>query len=133
MTRGRCQICGRLRPLKANGGMVHHHVKGVPCSGKNHPPLDVDDAHLAAEVARLYGVSRAKRAFVRDLLARRVNYIDPAIEAAASRAWDQAYKLERRLKRHRDWPARYHRQMERYGMAMRPPPYLLERQKESTT
>jgi hypothetical protein len=130
MTRGRCQICGRLKPLKVSGVMVHHHVKGVPCTGKNHPPLEADDAHLEAEAKRLYAVSDAKRALVRDMLARRVNFIDPAHEAIASAAWDQAYKLERRLKRHRDWPARYHRQMERYGMAMPAPSYLLERMKD---
>lgn len=112
--------------------MVHHHVQGVPCRGKDHPPLEVDDAHLAAEVARLYAVSRTKRAFIRDLLAKRVNYIDPAISVAASEAWGQAYKLERRLKRHRDWPARYHRQMERYGYAMPAPAYLMARLKDAT-
>lgn len=127
MKRGRCQICGRLKGVRVTGGLVHHHVRGVPCPGKGAVPIEEDDRFLESEARRHRAAERSIRATVRDLLARRVNYIDPALQRAADQASDQAYKLERRLARHRNWPARYERQMARDGMAMRPPEYLLER------
>lgn len=127
MNRGKCQICGRRRPLKKSGGMVHHHVKGIPCRGKDHPPLEVDDRALEAEAAHYRAIEAKHRAAIKELVARRANWIDPAISAAASQAWYSAYLMERRLARHRAWPERYRKQMERDGMAMPPPAYLLER------
>ena len=127
MSPHRCQICGRRKGLRKAGGIAHHHVQGRPCAGIGHPPIEEAHACLESEIARLRGIARVKRAFVRDLLARRVNYIDPAHEKAADAAERAADKLARRLKRHLDWPARYERQMARDGMAMPPPTYLLSR------
>jgi len=128
--RGRCQICGRLKATRSDGSISHHHVKGVPCTGKGSPPIELDDRFLEQEAGRLYRAAAAIRATIRELIARRVNYIDPALERARDQADDQAYKLDRRLARHRAWPDRYERQMERYGYAMPPPAYLLERKNE---
>lgn len=125
--RGRCQICGRRLPLKTNGRVAHHHVRGEVCPGKNHLPLEQDDRHLEAEIARFYAISRSKAAFVRELLARRVNYIDPTHQATGDAAWSLARKLERRLARHRNWPRRFLAEMDRQGWGSPPPAYLLER------
>jgi len=127
--RGRCQICGRMKPRRADGGIVHHHVRGVPCPGKGALPLEEDDRFLESEARRHRAAERSIRATIRDLVARRVNYIDPALERAADDAWRTGYALERRLARHRAWPDRYERQMARDGMAMPPPAYLLERRR----
>jgi hypothetical protein len=125
--RGRCQICGRLKPIRITGGIAYHHVQGVPCTGKGQLPLDQDDAFLVSEAKRLRDEQRQHSATIRTLIERRANFIDPAIEKARDAAWSAADKLERRLKRHRNWPARYEREMARDGMSMPPPAYLLAR------
>lgn len=61
------------------------------------------------------------------LYERRANYIDPALVERAGRAVSMKLCLERRLQRHRTWPQRFARQMERQGWGNPPPAYLLER------
>jgi hypothetical protein len=121
----RCQICGRRKHLKKGGVIAHHHVKGVPCTGTGQLPIDQDDAFLASEARRLRDEQRRHSATIRALIERRANYIDPAIEKARDAAWAAADRLERRLKRHRDWPERFKREMEKYGWGMPPPDYLV--------
>ena len=128
MTRPRCQICGRRRGLNKAGTLLAHYVGGEPCLGAGFPPIEEDDARLAAVIEGLRDKAARRRAFVRDLLARRVNYIDPAIEDAARKAEDRADQLDRRLRRHRSWPARFAREMERQGWGSPPPAYLLSRE-----
>lgn len=125
MSRYRCQICGRRKGLKRDGGIVMHHVQGDRCPGTGHPPLEHGHQALQGEIDRLKAQARAKRAFVRDLLARRVNYIDPAHETIAWDCEQRAASLSRRLKRHLDWPARFERQMATQGHGQPPPAYLI--------
>jgi len=64
----------------------------------------------------------------------RANWIEPALFIRRATLASQLVKIQRRLKRHLDWPARYRRsmarQMERQGYAWAdpPPPYMIERE-----
>lgn len=124
----RCQICGRRKGLRQDGTIVHHYVAGVPCMGIGHPPIESDDAHLAACRDKAADEWRAARDHIAELLARRVNWIDPRLERRREELFDLYLRLQRRLDRHRAWPARFRRQMERDGYGMAPPAYLLERE-----
>lgn len=123
----RCQVCGRRLGLSKAGAIPHHNVKGKPCPGKGHPPIEQDDAALAAAVPEARAAADALWREYRGLIDRRANYIPPHLlpDYLAASAW--AGRLERRLKRHREWPARFEREMARDGMGMPPPDYLLRR------
>lgn len=125
---GRCQICGRKKPTRKDGTIGHHFTKGERCRGAGAVPLELGDDRLEAVI--LEARDRQERAMLelRALRDRRANWIDPAIERAA---YAFPIKLERRLRRHRDWPARARRQMERYGYAEQPPAYLIERERNA--
>lgn len=120
----RCQICGRRRGLNKARLVLFHHVKGRPCLGAGFPPIEESDARLAelAEETRL--AARAAGRELAALYARRANWIDPALVARRYELADSADRLARRLKRHRSWPARFARQMERQGWGSPPPAYL---------
>lgn len=127
MIRGRCQLCGRRKGLNREGRIVMHHVRGDRCAGTHKLPIEQDHSALESEIAALRARARAKRAFVRDLLAHRINFIDPVHERQAQAADDRADTLARRLRRHLTWPARFARQMERQGYGDPPPTYLRAR------
>ncbi|MFY9350644.1 MAG: hypothetical protein WBL20_17120 [Sphingobium sp.] len=123
----RCQICGRRRNLRRDGMMAHHHVRAQTCPGTGFPPIEQDDGRLVQLLAE---TQEQGRRLTRELAAfydRRANYIDPALIAACSRAVSLSLQLERRLTRHRAWPARFARQMERQGWGDPPPDYLRQR------
>ena len=122
-----CQICGRRRNTGKGGLILHHHVRGTPCPGAGFPPIEQDDARLV-EVLRWADATDA--ACSRELAAlydRRANYIDPALLERAGRAITMKLRLQRRLDRHRAWPQRFARQMERQGWGNPPPAYLVDR------
>lgn len=129
----RCQICGRRKHLRKNGTIVFHHVRGDRCDGAGFLPIEQDDARLVAIVAEREARYDRLRAEIADLEERRANYIDPALIRARNYAWLAYREVEKRLVRHRDWPARYARsiarQMEKHGYAWADPPpaYLLAR------
>ena len=82
-------------------------------------PWRVGEAHCptAAEAVRMFRARLPGAEF----------YIPPHLlpDYLAASAW--AGRLERRLKRHREWPERFEREMARDGMGMPPPDYLLRR------
>ena len=57
---------------------------------------------------------------------RRTNWIDPALVAQDAALWLKADKLDRRLKRHRSWPARFEKEMATRGYGTPPPDYLID-------
>lgn len=123
----RCQICGRRLRLNKDGAIAMHHVRSAPCPGAGHPPIEQSDARLVSLIPETDDQARAAYAEIAALTERRVNWIDPAlyrIGADASRLRD---RLSRRLARHRAWPERFRRQMERQGWGDPPPAYLIER------
>lgn len=130
----RCQICGRRKSLRKNGMVTCHYVGGAPCPGSGFPPIEHDDGCLLQRAAK--AESDVQRAYdaVRRLEDARASWIDPALLIRRAALASHAVKLERRLKRHLDWPARYRRsiarQMERQGYAWAEPPplYLVERE-----
>lgn len=127
-----CQICGRRRGTGKGGMILHHHVRGRPCPGIGHPPIEQDDARLEQ---LLHDAQQADRTTKRELAAlyeRRANYIDPAPISRASAAVSLSLRLERRLKRHRAWPQRFARQMETQGWGSPPPAYLIQRLEAQT-
>ena len=134
----RCQICGRRKSLRKNGMVTCHYVGGAPCPGSGFPPIEHDDGCLFQRAAK--AESDFQRAYdaVRRLEDARANWIDPALFIRRAALASHAVKLERRLKRHLDWPARYRRsiarQMERQGYAWAEPPplYLVERETVSS-
>ena len=125
--RGRCQICGRRLGERKKGGMVAHHVRGLPCPGEGLAPLEQTDEGLEALIGKYRAERRALRLQLAALIERRANWIDPRLKQRIGFLDGQVEKLERRLKRHRSWPARFERQMEREGWGMRPPEYLISR------
>lgn len=120
----RCQICGRRRGLNKAGTLLAHYVRGVPCLGAGYPPIEESDARLAELAAEVESASRAAGRELAALYDRRANWIDPALVARRYALEKRADQLARRLKRHRTWPARFARQMERQGWGMPPPAYL---------
>ena len=129
----RCQICGKRKHLRKNGTIAHHCVGGPRCEGSGHPPIEHDDAWLIEYTARVQAAYGRARDAIRELEERRANYIDPALIIRRGLMAGLSLKLSRRLKRHRDWPERYVRSMERsmmlhgYGWAEAPPAYLVTR------
>jgi hypothetical protein len=123
----RCQICGRRRNLRRDGTIAHHHVRGQPCLGVGFLPIEQDDARLEAVAREAEARDRALTRELAALYERRANYIDPALIDACGRAVALSLRLERRLARHRAWPARFARQMERQGWGDPPPDYLRQR------
>lgn len=124
----RCQICGRRQGLRANGTIRFHHVASRVCAGAGFAPIELDDDRLERCVAVLTEeLSVAVRA-LRILRESRANFIPPELTERRARIEGELVRLERRLKRHRNWPARFRRQMERDGWGDRPPAYLLERE-----
>lgn len=124
----RCQICGRRQGLRGDGTIRFHHVRGVPCAGAGFRPIEQDDTYLAALASKAAEDWREVRAQIAELVAQRVNWIDPRLERRRDELLDRHLRLQRRLERHRNWPARFRRQMERYGYGSPPPAYLLERE-----
>lgn len=59
-----------------------------------------------------------------ELFERRANWIEPRLYSDLLAATIEANRLGRRLSRHRAWPARFARQMERQGWGDPPPTYL---------
>lgn len=123
----RCQVCGRRLGLSKAGAIPHHHVKGVPCPGKGHPPIEQDDARLESAWREAAVESRAATRAYLALIDRRANYIDQRVYDRMRETSRVADRLKRRLDRHRGWPARFERQMERDGWGDPPPDYLLVR------
>lgn len=58
MSPHRCQVCGRRKALRQDGGTVKHYVGGVPCLGAGHPPAP---ATAALEAAALEAIRKAAR------------------------------------------------------------------------
>lgn len=125
MNRGRCQICGRLKGRNKRATLLMHHVQGVPCAGSYHLPLEESDARLAELVKQAHDTWLTAFRQIRALEARRANWIDPALVRRSENSFSQWSRLRRRLDRHRNWPARFARQMETYGYGSPPPAYLL--------
>lgn len=124
----RCQICGRRQGLRTNGTIRFHHVRGLVCAGAGFPPIEQEDARLEAcrdEIRRRFGVAQFGLKVLRDA---RANFIPPELLAERDRLEHELERLDRRLRRHRNWPARFRRQMERHGWGQPPPRYLLERE-----
>lgn len=129
----RCQLCGRRKHLRRDGGVVHHCVGGLRCPGSGHPPIEHDDARLMECVANAQAAfERANRA-VTALEEANANWIDPALVTRRAVLSGESLRLDRRLKRHLEWPARYERSLARqmeeqgYAWAEPPPAYLVLR------
>lgn len=120
----RCQICGRRRGLNKAGLILFHNVKGRPCPGAGFLPIEESDARLAELAVEIANAERAAGRELAALYERRANWIDPALVARRYDLGRQADQLARRLKRHRSWPARFAREMERQGWGSPPPAYL---------
>lgn len=58
MSPHRCQVCGRRKALRQDGGTVKHYARGVPCLGAGHPPAP---ATAALEAAALDAIAKAAR------------------------------------------------------------------------
>ena len=123
----RCQICGRRRGTGKGGTILHHHVQGVPCPGAGFPPIEQDDARLESVVAEAAELNRTLALELARLYEARANWIDPALVRRSLDASTTFNRLRRRLDRHRNWPARFARQMETQGWGDPPPDYLLNR------
>lgn len=128
MSAGRCQVCGRRRAERSAGGLVKHYVRGVPCPGVGFPPLERDDHRLEGYLAELDVAIAEARRQLRELEDRRANYIPPALVERRNELSRTRDRIAGRLSRHRGWPGRYRRSLERYGYALPPPAYLLERE-----
>jgi hypothetical protein len=123
----RCQVCGRRRGTNKLGLILHHHVRDQLCPGVGFVPIEQDDARLEAVAREAQARDRALTRELAALYERRANYIDPALLDACGRAVALSARLDRRLARHRAWPARFARQMERDGWGDPPPDYLRQR------
>lgn len=120
----RCQICGRRIGLLKNGNVRSHHVRGKLCGGVGAPPIEQSDNRLEECAEAASAREAALVAELAELLERRANYIEPRIYADLLDASRAARRLERRLRRHRDWPRRFARQMVRQGWGDPPPAYM---------
>ena len=129
----RCQLCGRRKGLRKDGGIVAHFVGGNPCLGSGHPPIELDDARLIDVAAQIDTAYDRVSAEIRALQDRRANYIDPALIARRRQLSSLSLKISGRLRRHRAWAARYVRKFDKdmmelgYVWADKPPPYLISR------
>jgi len=124
----RCQVCGRRIGLTQAGAIRHHHVRAVTCPGVGFPPIEQDDARLEALARETRAREVELTGQLRALYDARANFIDPALTRAICEALSAARRLEQRLARHRAWPERFNRQMERQGWGDPPPEYLRARQ-----
>lgn len=120
----RCQICGRRKGVTQAGGVVFHHVAGSPCPGAGCPPIEETDADTERILRQAEADLREIRADLAALEARRANWIDPGLLHRRDMLSAFCGKLRGRLDRHRAWPARFARQMERQGYGDPPPAYL---------
>ena len=129
MSPHKCQICGRRKGLRKDGGIVHHHVAGLPCLGAGFPPIEQTDARLI-EVAKLTeSALDAIRAELRGLEERRANWIDPALTVRRNALQARLMKLRGRIRWLHSWPARSEREWDRYGWRSVPFEYLTARQR----
>ncbi len=129
MATGRCQICARRVRLNVRGEIAGHYHRGERCAGANYAPIEREDSQLL-ECARLQrAIASRLAAEIADLMDRRVNRIEPELLERYGRACATASRLERRLARHRAWPERFRRDMERHGYGYPPPAYLVERER----
>lgn len=126
----RCQICGRRKGLRKDRMILHHYVGGEPCPGLGYPPIEESDARLEQYTVAVAIVASDLLGDLAALFDARANYIDPALIKRYGAASALATKIERRLERHRAWPERYRRQMERQGWGSPPPDYLIKRERE---
>lgn len=120
-----CQICGRAIALRQTGNISHHHVRGYACEGIGYPPLEQSDSRLAELAAQARYEAEDGTEKLAALYQRRANWIDPKLVLHTSTARLRADKLARRLRRHRQWPVRFARQMATQGWGDPPPAYLL--------
>lgn len=124
----RCQVCARRIGLTRFGAIRHHHVRSEVCPGAGFPPIEQEDSRLETVLREIEAREAELTGQLRALYDARANYIDPALTRAISEALSAARRLERRLSRHRAWPERFRRQMERQGWGDPPPQYLVDRQ-----
>lgn len=105
MSPHQCQVCGRRKGLRKDGGIVMHHVAGVPCAGVGAAPSPAIDVLEAAAIAARQAANRARRARVAGEerhAALRLNFpLDPLWRRLLPEceANTRADKLARRLKR----------------------------------
>jgi hypothetical protein len=123
----RCQICGRRKHLRKDGGIAHHHVKGDACPGIGFPPIEQSDERLASYAVEVDAAKSDAAHELAELYIRRANYIPPELTKRYSRLVSESLRLGMRLARHRAWPERFRRQMETQGWGDPPPAYLIER------
>ena len=130
---GRCQICGRRKGSRKDGGLVLHHVRSLRCPGSGSPPIELSDERLASYAAEIDTQLAAVRAELRALEERRANWIDPALIDRRVVLLDLSIKITARLRRMRGWAARYHRIYDRDMMLQgwtwseKPPGYMISR------
>jgi hypothetical protein len=127
----RCQICSRRRGLNKAGGMLAHYVRGLPCPGTGFPPVEQSDQRLETFLAEIRAEAEAAGAEISAAIAARANRIEPELIERSLVTDRLLRRLERRLARHRGWPARFRREMERSGYGSPPPAYLLARAEAS--
>ena len=122
-----CQCCGRARGVKADGTVPMHHYRNAPCEGTGFPPIEQDDARLAELVDQWAERAESARSTVAVGLYAGANRIEPELVEASVATAAEHKRLARRLQRHRSWPERFRREMERDGYGQPPPEYLWSR------
>lgn len=123
-----CQICGRRKALKSGGVVRFHNVDLAPCPGAGFPPIEQDDTRLEQYALAVERAEREIQGELLELYDRRANFIPPELIDRLRCAGLLARRIRGRLERHRNWPARFRRQMELYGYGSPPPQYLLDRE-----
>lgn len=95
-----CQICGRRKPVRADGGIVLHYRRGLVCRGSGRLPFERDDAAIGeAMFHERAAADRHARTFS-DHRERRLNEPLPATFWTSWRnSSREAARLEARLKR----------------------------------
>lgn len=48
MTRGKCQVCGRVKPIIKDGTVAKHYRKSALCLGSYSPPYELDCSAIMA-------------------------------------------------------------------------------------
>jgi len=129
VNRGHCQICGRARPLRADGSLRGHYVAGNLCAGAGFLPIEVSDDRLRGCVAEMEAELASLEEHLKALREQRVNRIDPCLQQRWLELRSSSRRLLRRIRRLENWPERHKRQMEQYGYTLEcsPPAYLLAR------
>lgn len=116
MSPHRCQVCGRRKWLKADGTIVAHFTRGDRCLGAGYPPLAESDERLVWAIDHAEQQAAHFLGIIRDHRERRLNEPLPlGVWVSAAHWTKQEMTLGRRLKRHRDAPARRARQLAKYG------------------